>query len=210
MEAPKPIARPPTPVGAMILEAGAYTDIVSISAPNEAWAGDKVEVKVSVKNLATYSIWIAVTGKYDDSVFSFTPEYANVGAGQTNTFTGSFTMPDKGVRVYAWSFYWTGTAWYQDDEQYVDIALLKWPAADIKDISLTITEVEYPGADIKDLALSIIAIEYPAADIKDIALTVIAIEYPAADIKDISLLVSGTEPGEGKFRNLSLVLAKTK
>lgn len=123
MEAPQPKSRPPIEVGAPVLEVGAYTDIVSVVAPTEAGTGDEVEVSVKVKNLAAYPIYIAVTGKYDNNIYSLYPEYINVAAGGTYTFKGSFPMPNKAVRVYAWSWYWTGTVWYQDDVKYVDIRL---------------------------------------------------------------------------------------
>jgi len=50
-----------------------------------------------------------------------------VGAGATYSFTRSFTMPNKDVRLEVWSFYWIGTEWYQDDYSYVDIALAAPP-----------------------------------------------------------------------------------
>ena len=123
MEAPKPIARPPREVGALVLEAGAYTDIVSMGAPYEAGEGQEVEVSVTVRNLASFPIYISVSGKFNGSIYFLYPEYMNVAAGGTYTFKGSFTMPNKDVRVYAWSWYWTGEDWYQDDEQHVDIEL---------------------------------------------------------------------------------------
>lgn len=138
MEAPRPKSRPPTEVGVPILEVGAYTDIVSMSAPSEAGEGEEVEVQVAVRNLAAYRIWIAVTGKYDDNIYYLYPESISVPAGETYTFVGSFTMPNKDVRVYAWSWYWTGEEWYQDDEDYVDIEL-----AEIVEGTITQKELEY-------------------------------------------------------------------
>ena len=102
---------------------GAYTEIVDIIAPSAAAFGDLVNVEVRVKNIGDFAFYIAVTGRYDETVLTFSPDYAAVDVGAIQSFTTSFTMPNKGVRVHAWSFYWTGEEWYQDDYDYVDIAL---------------------------------------------------------------------------------------
>ncbi|GAI59761.1 unnamed protein product, partial [marine sediment metagenome] len=124
-----PIAETPPVAGPGLIGAlaaigkGAYTEIVSITAPTSAVAGSLVSVVARVKNLADYRIYIAVTGHYDGKDFTFKPEYANVGAGVTSSFTHSFVMPAKNVRVDAWSYYWTGSAWVQDDQAYVNVAV---------------------------------------------------------------------------------------
>ena len=122
LEAP-PIAGP-GPIGQLAaIAVGAYTDIVSVIAPAEAAYGDWVSVEVRVKNLADYGIYIAVTGRHNGVDISFSPEYATVDPGATYSFTSSFRMPDSDIRLDVWSFFWTGTEWYQDDYDYVDIAL---------------------------------------------------------------------------------------
>jgi len=118
---PSPVI-PPTELGVGIAK-GAYTEIVRITAPSEAVSGANVSIEAKVKNIWANSFYIAVTGQYDGVDIAFSPDYANVGAGATYSFTSSFTMPNKGIRVHVWSFYWTGTEWYQDDYRYVDIAL---------------------------------------------------------------------------------------
>lgn len=118
-----PVAGPGL-IGALAgIAKGTYTQIVSITAPTSAVAGSLVSVVARVKNLASYAIYIAATGRYDGKDFAFKPEYANVGAGVTTSFTHSFVMPAKDVRVDVWSFYWTGTDWVQDDQAYVNIAV---------------------------------------------------------------------------------------
>lgn len=102
---------------------GAYTDIREIIAPSSARAGEVVPITAKIKNLASYAIYISASAKYDDSVFYLIPDYISVGAGSTQSFVGSFTMPNKKVRVYVWSYYWTGDEWYLDDEEYIDISL---------------------------------------------------------------------------------------
>jgi len=123
MNTPKPGAKPPRELGVLPTDAGSYTHILSMSAsPSPAGAGGTVTVVVSVRNLHTGPIYITVSGAFDSKVFSFTPEYINVNPGKSQLFSGNFIMPSKGVRVYAWSWYWTGEAWYKDDEKYIDVA----------------------------------------------------------------------------------------
>ncbi len=135
----------PGPIGQLAeVAVGAYTEIVAIDAPASADAGDLITVMVRVKNLYTAPASIAITGKYDNTVFSFDPEYSSVGAGSSYTASGQFTMPNKNVRVKVWSFYWTGTEWYQDDYSYVDIALGAPPGVYAGTISKK--ELEYDEA----------------------------------------------------------------
>jgi hypothetical protein len=103
-----------------------YADIVEIVAPGQAAAGGLVNVEVRVKNLATYGIYIAVTGVFDSTQITFTPGYSSVNAGATYSFYGSFTMPSKKVTITAYSWYWTGSEWYQDDKmtKTVDLTAL--------------------------------------------------------------------------------------
>ena len=102
---------------------GTYTQITEIVAPSSAVAGSSVSIVAKIKNLGTYAFYICASGKYDDTIFYLYPEYASVNAGATYSFSGSFTMPTKKVRVYVWSYFWTGSAWYLDDTAYVDIDL---------------------------------------------------------------------------------------
>lgn len=125
MDGPLPKESPPPGVGARILEAGAYTDIVSVTGPASVAPGQKVELTVSVKNKATYSIYISTTARYDNTEFDLRPGYTLTAAGKTVKFSGSFTMPNEDVTVRVWSFYWTGTEWYQDDDYQVSIKVAK-------------------------------------------------------------------------------------
>jgi len=135
---------PPTrgPRGAGLeVAAGAYTDIISIVAPASAKYGAAVSVTVKVKNLATYAIYISVTGRYDGVNIVFSPDFASVGAGATYSFTKSFTMPNKSIKLEAWSWYWDGAKWYQDDYEYVNIAL-----AEVYKGTISKKELEYDSA----------------------------------------------------------------
>lgn len=106
------------------LAVGVWTDIVNVIAPASASAGDLIEVEVQVRNLADYPIYISVSGRHDGIDAYFSPDYAVVAAGQTYSFTYSFTMPNNDIRFRIWSWYWPPMdVWYQDDYSFVDIAL---------------------------------------------------------------------------------------
>ena len=128
----KPPAGRPSPADIAGIAKGNYTEIVGIIAPSETASGAKVSIEAKVKNIWTKSFYIAVTGRYDGVDIAFKPDYANVGAGATYSFTSSFTMPNKSVKVDVWSFYWTGTEWSQDDYRYVNIALKALPKSEFR------------------------------------------------------------------------------
>lgn len=104
---------------------GTYTQITEIVAPSSAAAGETVSVEVRVKNLHTAGIYIIVTARVVDGdiVLLFGNVYHAVDAGVIQSFYDSFIMPNNSVRLWAWSWYWTGTEWYQDDEASKDISL---------------------------------------------------------------------------------------
>ena len=101
-----------------------YADIIKIDTPLSASVGEQVIVDVSVKNISGSDQYLAVTGVYDSASFPFQFDYLLVSPGQTVIFRGWFTMPSKNVRVTAWSWYWDGSKWVQDDQMTKDIALV--------------------------------------------------------------------------------------
>jgi len=107
------------------LAAGGWTSIVSISAPAQAAAGQVVDIEVRVQNIGDFGFYIAVTAQQDGVDIPMSPDYAGVDPGATQSFSGSFTMPNHGVTLSAWSFFWDGTAWIQDDYATRDIALIE-------------------------------------------------------------------------------------
>lgn len=121
-------ASPPSGLSAIAI--GTHTWIVDIIAPASANAGDLVNVEVRVRNISTESIAIScATGLYDETPLYFSPDYLWVAPGSTQSFTASFTMPNKDIRLHVGSFYWTETGWVQDDYAYVDITLAGVPPA---------------------------------------------------------------------------------
>jgi hypothetical protein len=99
-----------------------YADVIEIAAPGEAQAGSRVDITVRVKNTHSAAIGIMVGGALEYGVspwpgITFPISSTNVNAGDTYSFAGYFTMPDKKVTIHAYS-YWYGAdgAWYFDDE----------------------------------------------------------------------------------------------
>jgi len=100
-----------------------YADIIQIDAPVSATVGDTVIIDVSVKNISDNDRNIAVTAGYESTSIPFQFDYLLVSPGQTVIFRGWFTMPSKSVKVTAWSWYWDGSQWVQDDLMTKDIAI---------------------------------------------------------------------------------------
>jgi len=99
-----------------------YADIVEIVAPSEAVQGSRVDITVRVKNTYSSAIGIMVGGALEYGVspwpsISFAEPSANVNGGVTLSFSGYFTMPDKKVTIYAYSYYYGADgSWHFDDE----------------------------------------------------------------------------------------------
>ena len=109
-----------------------YADIIEIVAPTQAAPGDLVNITVRIKNLYSAPIGIMVGGALEYGVtpwsgIDFPENSANVDGGTTYSFSGSFVMPDKGVTIHAYS-YWYGADgyWHFDDEmtKVVNLAAL--------------------------------------------------------------------------------------
>lgn len=100
-------------------------DLIIINAPASAMAGEIVVASITVKNIGSGSNYITVTGleEYDTTQVPFQFDYLYLAPGQTGAFPVQFTMPNKSVRVWAWSWYWDGSKWVNDDTSYIDIAL---------------------------------------------------------------------------------------
>ena len=103
------------------------TEITVIAAtPSPASPGQTVNAKVGVKNLglapAGYN-YIALTGTFDSTGLSFTPDYQYADAQATVEFNASFTMPSMKTRVTVYSWYWdfSTNTWIADDAKYIDI-----------------------------------------------------------------------------------------
>lgn len=107
-----------------------YADIVEIRAPSEAVAGSRVDITVRIKNLYTSTIGIMAGGALEYGVtpwpgISFPDDTANVAAGATHSFAGSFMMPDRTVKIHAYSYYYGADGYWHFDEEEVKSVRLK-------------------------------------------------------------------------------------
>lgn len=113
-----------TPVGA-----GTYTDIVGVDAPSSAAPGTVVSITVRIKNTYSSIIGIMVGGALEYGVsprptISFPDSIKNVDAGATESFLGSFVMPNKDVVIHAYSYYYGSDGlWYFDDELTIKVSV---------------------------------------------------------------------------------------
>jgi len=98
-----------------------YADITKIVSPQAAVAGRRVDIECHIKNLYSATIGIMVGGALEYGVspwpgITFPESSVNVAAGQTHIFHGYFTMPARDVTIHAYSYYYAGV-WYPDDEK---------------------------------------------------------------------------------------------
>jgi len=100
-----------------------YADIISIDAPGSAVVGERVDIKVKIKNKYSATIGIMVGGALDYGVtpwpqITFPSPQSNVPALSTYTFNGYFTMPNKNTIIHAYSYYYSAAeyGWIFDDE----------------------------------------------------------------------------------------------
>ncbi|MBA7576940.1 hypothetical protein ES708_18786 [subsurface metagenome] len=101
---------------------GEYTDIIDIVAPSSAVAGERVDITVRIKNKWDYFLLIAANAVYNAVPFLYMEYW--IPAGETHSFSGSFTMPSSGVTIHVSSSYWVfGDIWELDDEAEKDVSL---------------------------------------------------------------------------------------
>ncbi len=108
---------------------GIYTEIVTIAAPSGVTPGETVSIEVRIKNTYSSTIGIMAGGALEYGVtpwpgISFPDNVANVGPGETRSFTGWFTMPDANVEIHAYSYYYgSDSCWHFDDEKTKEVSL---------------------------------------------------------------------------------------
>ncbi len=85
--------------------AGTYTDIVEVQAPDEAAAGDTVNVAVGIANRWSSAIHIYCVGVLDSEGRFIDWQDAWVNPGETHYFNGSFVMPGSDVTINAYSYF---------------------------------------------------------------------------------------------------------
>lgn len=102
---------------------GAYTSIVEIQAPSCAAAGSMVNVVVKIRNLYSADIHIYCIGVLDSQGRFIDWQDAWVGAGQTQSFSGSFTMPGQDVTLNIYSYYESAVGAERDESRSTTVAV---------------------------------------------------------------------------------------
>ncbi|MBA7675318.1 hypothetical protein ES703_83548 [subsurface metagenome] len=106
---------------------GKYTQ-VEIVVPDSASAGEMVPVTIKVTN--TWSYQFAVYGEaLYNSEWGFDTEDRWIYPGETLSFSGSFTMPDRDITIHAYSYVLDGElglpeGWHRDAEGKKSVALI--------------------------------------------------------------------------------------
>lgn len=119
---------------------GRYTDIVEIVAPDSATEGERVDVTVRVRNIdPVYDHLVACVAIYDGSAH-FIDEATLIRAGETYSFSGSFTMPNRDITIDAFSYYPEYKEWIVDDRKSKDVSLAELFAG-----TISRKELEYDG-----------------------------------------------------------------
>lgn len=111
--------------------AGVNTEITDVVVPTSAQAGVAVSVQVKIKNTTEEALTIMAGGALDYGVtpwpaIVFTNGSAEVAASETQSFYGSFVMPESDVIVHGYSYYYDeeeGT-WIPDDEATNGVTLV--------------------------------------------------------------------------------------
>ncbi len=117
---------------------GAYTEIVEIQAPDEAVAGDTVNVAVGVSNTWTDAVHIYCVAVLDSESRFIDWLDAWVDPGETRYFNGSFVMPEGDVTINVFSYFQASDGnVYLDDSRAKDVKLSAAPAPTISNFAIT-------------------------------------------------------------------------
>lgn len=115
--------------------AGVNTEVVEVVVPSSAQVGASVSVQVKIKNTTDEALTIMAGGALEYGVtpwpaVNFTDESAEVAAGETQSFYGSFTMPESDVEVHGYSYYYDEdeAVWYFDDGETNGVTAVAAPA----------------------------------------------------------------------------------
>lgn len=89
---------------------GVNTEVTEVVVPGSAQVGVAVSVQVKIKNTTDEALTLMAGGALEYGVtpmpaISF-PESAEVAAGETQTFSSSFVMPQADVIVHGYSYYY--------------------------------------------------------------------------------------------------------
>jgi len=117
------------------IQAGTYTQIISIVAPASAGGGSRVPIKVQVRNKYSGLLGIMVSGLLEyggdfKSTIDFPNEWLNIPSGTIWYFEGSFVMAPANAVIHCYTY--VGLAdrkWHLDDELTKPISLSRGTAS---------------------------------------------------------------------------------
>lgn len=101
-----------------------YADITGLNVPSKAAPGDVVSVDITIKNIWTADVQVAAVGVLDSEQRFIDWLQALISPGASKVFSGSFIMPNRGVTINAYS-YWYGTdgSWHSGDAMSKNVSL---------------------------------------------------------------------------------------
>ncbi len=99
-----------------------YAQILSITAPEAAASGERVDIQVSIKNLYSAPVTMMAGGalEYGASPWpgiTFPNPTQTIYAGQSAIFSGYFTMPNRETTIHAYSYWYGEGSYHFDDEK---------------------------------------------------------------------------------------------
>lgn len=104
--------------------AGERTEITEVVVPDSAVAGSTVNVTMTIMNIGTDSVHVAAIAVRDtvDRFISWLE--ADIPAGESESFSGSFIMPGEEATIHAYSYYMGDDGyWHYDDEVAATVKL---------------------------------------------------------------------------------------
>ena len=102
---------------------GLYTEIQELVAPGSATEGERVDVSVRVRNIdLIHGHVVTCVAIYDGSAH-FIDYSVIIPAGETYSFEGNFTMPNRDITIFAYSYYPYGAEWIVDDQAQKNVIL---------------------------------------------------------------------------------------
>lgn len=115
--------------------AGEKTEVTEVVVPSSAQAGAAVSVQVKIKNTTDSPLTVMAGGALEYGVtpwpaISFTDGSTEIAAGEEESFSGSFTMPQSDVTVHGYGYYYDEDegAWYFDDEAADGVTAVEAPS----------------------------------------------------------------------------------
>jgi len=99
-------------------------EVVQFTIPDNAKAGETVEVKVKIKNTFPDTKNVKIKGIMNMTSLEFIPSSYSLASGVEKEFISSFIMPNQDALVSAWSYYMYDSDWYPSDNDLGRVSLV--------------------------------------------------------------------------------------